>query len=375
MNCFKGKKRKPWLVFLFIFFGFLLLEIFLYARLLSIRGSFARTLVDSDTRPVKVITPDKSSGHVYIRVLGRVKAGQEVDVRTDISGTVRRINCLLGAEVRKDQVIVELDDYRTEALFEEAKYKLRSARSTLEESRRIYRRDEILFEKGIVSEDQLSASRNRVEVGSADVKAIEAFFDRAKWDYDSLMLRSPIHGRIVEIVPDVGQDVAAGNLVARVMNLESMKVVVGVDAGVARTVEPGDAVSVYESSDDEEDAVSARIKAVSPGADASVGIYDVEIAIDPSYALWLPGEMVFVKIPVKILRGVTSVPKKAVLSDIVGSYILVEKNGEAFRVPVNVVWTSESFGYVPFDSIPPDSRIIVDGNSGLVPGSRVSVID
>ncbi len=371
----KERKRKAWLIFLFIFFGFLLLEAFLYVRLLSIRSSFAQASGDADTIPVKVITPNKSSGHVPIRVLGRVKAAQEVDVRADVNGTVKKIDFLLGSTVRKDQVIVHLDDYRTEALFKEARYKLQSARSTLEENQRIYKRDKVLFEKGIVSGDQLSASQSRVKVGSADVKSLESFFDRAKWDYESLMVKSPIDGRIVEIVPDVGQEVFAGNLVARVMNLKSMKIVVGVDAQVARAVDPGDVVSVYESSGEKENAISARIKGVSPGADVSAGIYDVEIVIDSPYALWLPGEMVFVEISVKMFQDVITIPKKAVLSDIVGSYVLVEKNGEVFRVPISVKWASGSMGYVPFDSIPSDSRIIVEGNYGLIPGSRVNVID
>lgn len=375
---FRERKTKNWLTLVLIFLGFLLLLLLLYAKFLQERESSAQDRSgDKVYRPIKVMAPIVSSGSVYTEVLGRVRGKQTVLVRTTVSGWVNRIDSGRGQEIEEDGIILELHDYRVETRLDEAKYNLESAKGKLAEAERIYRRNSALFEKGIVSEDETEASLNLLETASAGVKALEASYKRAKWNYENLKIRSPIQGQVVEIVPDVGQETRNGDVVAKVVNLSGRKVIAGVDVSVARSVNRGDVLEVSLTRDGTVETVAGEVDGVSPGSDDLSGTYDVEIAISDPSVKWWPGEMVSVKIPVQMLDNVVRIPKTAVLSDNKenSSFVLVEKNGEVLKAKVAPTWIDDNSAYISFDSLPPDSRIITEGNFGLLPGQPVRVVD
>ncbi len=375
---FRERRMKGWLTLVLIFLGFLLVLFLLYARFLQEReSSVQQHSQDNVYRPIKVMTPVASSGSVYTEVLGRVRGKQTVLVRTTVSGWVKRIDSGRGQEIEKDGIILELYDYRVETRLDEAKYNLESAKGELAEAERVYRRNVALFEKGIVSEDETDASRNLLETASAGAKALEASYKRAKWNYENLKIRSPIQGQIVEIVPDIGQETRNGDVVAKVVNLSGRKVIAGVDVSVARSVERGDVLEVSLTRDGTVETVVGEVDGVSPGSDDFSGTYDIEIAISDPSVKWWPGEMVSVKIPVQTLDNVVRIPKTAVLSDSGGnfSFVLVEKNGEVLKAKVVPTWVDDNSAYISFDSLPPASRIITEGNFGLLPGQPVKLVD
>ena len=367
--------RKRWLVFLLIFAGFVLLEIFLYARLVSVRATAEDSSSVRGERPVKAMVPVASSGFVHAEVLGRVYARQTVDVRANATGWVERVDFGRGGEIRKDEVILRLRDYRTESRLEEAKYNLESASRRLRETERVYRKNVLLLEKGIVSEDSAEASRSLFEADSAQVKALESAYRRAKWNHDSLRVRSPIDGRVLEVVPDVGQEVRDGDVVARVVNLGGIKVVAGVDASTAKLVESGASLRMSLSRGGAEETASGEVEGVSRGSDGVSGTYEVEIAVPDPGVEWWPGEIVSVRVPVKELSNVVQIPRTAVLSRGGADFVMLEKDSEVSRVPVTVDWADGGSGYVSFDSLPEGSRIVIEGNLGLRPGDRVRVVD
>ena len=372
------REKRSWLVLLLIFLGFLFVLVFLYAKFLYERESNAHYhSEESAYRPIKVMTPVSSSGSIYTEVLGRVRGKQTVLVRTTVSGWVRRIDSGRGQEIEKDGIILELYDYRVETRLDEAKYNLESVRGKLAEADRVYRRNTALFEKGIVSEDETEASRNLFETASASVKALEASYNRAKWNYDNLKIRSPIQGQVVEIVPDIGQEIRNGDVVARVVNLSGRKVIAGVDVLVARGVKRGDVLEVFLSREGIVETVKGEVKGVSPGSDDFSGTYDIEIAISDPSVKWWPGEIVSVKILMRRFDNVVKIPKTAVLFDNkeAFSFVLVEKNGEVSKIKVTPTWIDDNSAYISFNSLPPDSRIITEGNFGLLPGQLVRIID
>lgn len=375
---FRERKTKNWLTLVLIFLGFLLLLLLLYAKFLHERESSAQDRSgDKVYRPIKVMTSVASPGSVYTEVLGRVRGKQTVLVRTTVSGWVKRIESGRGQEIEEDGIILELHDYRVETRLDEAKYNLESAKGKLAEAERVYRRNSALFEKGIVSEDETEASLNLLETASAGVKALEASYKRARWNYENLKIRSPIQGQVVEIVPDVGQETRNGDVVAKVVNLSGRKVIAGVDVSVARSVNRGDVLEVSLAKDGTVETVAGEVDGVSPGSDDLSGTYDIEIAISDPSVKWWPGEMVSVKIPVRTLDNVVRIPKTAVLSDDKenSSFVLVEKNGEVLKAKVAPTWIDDNSAYISFDSLPLDSRIITEGNFGLLPGQPVRVVD
>ena len=370
---FRKSGRRRWLIFFLMFFGFVFLLVFLYGRFLLERETYADHAPSE--RPVKVMEPAADSGFVYAQVLGRVMGKQTVDVRAAVPGWVKSASSGRGREIKKDGIILELYDFRTETRLDEARYGLERARMNLAEARRVYRRNAALLEKGIVSADETEASRNLSEAEASGVLALEASYRRAKWHRDSLKVRSPIDGSVVEIVPDIGQEVRAGDIVARVVNLSGRKVIASVDISVAGAVGRGDGIEVFLERDGERQSAMGEVEGVSPGSDDLSGTYDIEISISDPSVKWWPGEIVSVRIPVRRLDDVVRVPRTAVLSADGETFVMVEKEGKALRVPVKVVWADDRSGYASSGALPAGARIITEGNFGLRPGEPVKIID
>ena len=114
-------------------------------------------------------------------------------------------------------------------------------------------------EKGIVAKDEVESNLNQLESDKANVKAIEASYNRIKWDFDNLKIKSPIEGELVEIEPDVGQEVLNGEIVAKVVNLETKKIIAGLDASLARMVKPDTEVELILNNGTGEEVTNGNI--------------------------------------------------------------------------------------------------------------------
>ena len=81
------------------------------------------------------------------------------------------------------------------------------------------------------------------------------------------------------------------------------------------------------------------------------------------------------EVPVEKLENVIKVPRTAILSDSKSVFLFTFNEGKAIKVPVNVTWLNDKQGAIPQDSLPQDSKIIVEGHSGLADKQPVRIIN
>lgn len=375
MKLIQRRSKKSWVIFFLIFAGFILFLTFLYVRLLSVRSQAANELKPDSPVPVRVVSAEKTSGWLYREVLGRIEGSQEIDIRTNVSGWVESKNFKRGDSVSKDDVIIELDDQRTQAVYSEAIYNLESAKARLKESRRKYNQNQILLEKGIISKDTMEESENQVNIDTANVNSLEASLKRTKFNYDKLKVRSPIEGQLVEITPDIGQEVMDGEVVAKVVNISEIRVVSGVDASLARSLKNDLKVELILGRGGESETADGIITGISKDFADNTGIYEVEVEVVDKNINWWPGEIVTIRFPARKYENVVKVPRSAVLSDSSEIFIFIVDNGRSMKVPLDVTWVNDEFGYTSFGQVPADSEIITEGASGLASGQQVRVLN
>ncbi len=366
--------KKQWLKFLIII-GIVFLFLFgLYLRLVSVRSEAAKTVSADITKPVRVISPQPTETWLYREVLGRVEGGQEIDIRADVGGWVEEIYFKRDEPVAKDQVIIKLSDDRKIVALQEAEFRLKASKANLNEINRKYNQNKTLFEKGIISRDNLDSNRNQLAVENANMKSLEAAYNRVKWDFDNLDIRSPIDGTLIKILPDVGQEVFVGESLATVVNLKNKRVIAGVDASVARLVKNGAEVDLTLSTQGITETGKGEIVGISRNSNDDSGVYEIEVTLTGDDLNWWPGEIVTVKLPIKKLENMINVPRTSVFSDSAEVFIFVANGNKSIKVPVEVTWVDDKNGFIPFDSLPADSKIITEGSSGLTNGQDIRII-
>ena len=366
--------KKQWFKFTIIVCVFLIFLLGLYLRLRSVRSDAAKTVTSDIPKPVKVISPVASENWLYREVLGRVEGRQTINIRADVSGWVDEIYLKRDDEVKRGEIIIRLSDERKVVALKEAEYRLKASKASLREIERKYKQNQTLFQKGIISRDNLDSNKNQLEVERANMQSLEASYNRIKWNYDHLEIKSPIDGTVIDIVPDVGQEVSEGEQVARVVNLSNKRLIAGVDASIARLVKTGTEVDLKSNSQGITELGKGEIVGVSRNSDDETGTYEIEVKILTDEVNWWPGEIVAISVPIKKLSNVISVPRTAVLSGSNEIFIFVSQNGKSLKVPVEVTWVDDKTGLIPLEILPKDSLIIIEGSSGLTSGQKLTII-
>lgn len=180
---------------------------------------------------------------------GRLEA-TEVDIATKFSGRVEEILFDEGDRVEAGQIVARMDTASLEAQLAEAQASVMSVekqrinavatlaqrKSECELAKKNFARSKKLFEKGIISSQQLDqqtaeleVAESRCDAAKADVsnadaiiKAAIAETDRIKSDIEDSVLRSPISGRVQYRLAEPGEVLASGGKVLSIIDLSDV---------------------------------------------------------------------------------------------------------------------------------------------------------
>lgn len=366
--------KEQWKWFAGFLICFFVVMLALYFRMSSVRSSALESDFKRKPQPVNVLIPVITDVWRTANFLARVQGGQTIQLRTDVGGWVEEKRVEIGSSVDIDDTLLVLKDERKEFALLEAKSRLNSARADLKELKRLYNKNISLVQRGIVAKDTLESLDNQIAAKAAEVNALDASYQRSNWDFEHLIIKSPIKGKIIDVIPDIGQEVMANEIVINLVNSSRKKVVAGVDANWARILRKDTEVKLSNFINNELETSVAVIKGISPNIDRASGTYSVEAEIVGEANNWLPGEIVNMEVPIELLQNVIKVPRTAILSDSSDVFLFTFIEGKAVKVPIKVTWLNDKQGAISSDSLPKDSKIIIKGNSGLADKQPVRII-
>jgi len=188
---------------------------------------------------------------------GRLEA-TEVDIATKFSGRVKEILFDEGDKIESGQIVARMDTSSLQAQLSEAKASVVSAekqrinamallaqrKSECELARKNLSRANKLYEKGIISSQQLDqqtaekeVAESRCDAAKADVSNAEASIqaakaetDRIKSDIEDSVLKSPVSGRVQYRLAEPGEVLAAGGKVLTIIDLTDVYMTVFLSA-------------------------------------------------------------------------------------------------------------------------------------------------
>jgi len=141
---------------------------------------------------------------------GRLEAVDQVEIHPRVTGYIKRVTFAEGKEVKKGEVLFEIDPRPYEADLARAEAELESARSAASLAKSEVQRAGKLVAMQAISREEFD-SRTSAEVqGGAQVRALEAAVQTARLDLDWTRVRSPIAGRVSNALVTAGNLVQAG---------------------------------------------------------------------------------------------------------------------------------------------------------------------
>jgi multidrug efflux system membrane fusion protein len=131
---------------------------------------------------------------LYIDEIGQAVASASVTVQPQVTGMLTSKDFVDGADVKKGDLLFQIDPRPFVAALDQAKANLLQAQAALQYAQSDYSRYQNLKGTPAVSEEEIEQKENTVEVDAATVKAAQAAVETAQVNLDYCRITSPIDG-------------------------------------------------------------------------------------------------------------------------------------------------------------------------------------
>jgi multidrug efflux system membrane fusion protein len=163
------------------------------------------------TIAVEVAQVLKNSAPTTLIAPGRIEAVESVNVRSQVSGILQKINFKSGANVSKNQLLFQIDDAGFVTTLEQAKANLAKDQAQLEETKRDVDRLKSLVKNNFVSKQAYTKIGSELSMQSAVIKSDQEKIKEAQLKVDYSKIRSPIDGLSGNVTVKVGDLITIAN--------------------------------------------------------------------------------------------------------------------------------------------------------------------
>lgn len=251
-----------------------------------------------------------------VTATGTIEAVTSVTVGTQVSGIVNKLYVDYNSQVKKGQVIAELDKTNLLSELNTAKANMASAQSQLNYQSANMKRYQTLYQKGLVSADDYENALLTYRQAKEQVATAKEQVQRAQTNLGYATITSPIDGTVISKSVEEGQTVAASfntpELFTIAKDLTNMQVVADVDEADIGAVKEGDRVTftvdAYPDDTFEGTVKQVRLQATTTN---NVVTYEVVISAQNADLKLKPGLTANVTIYTQERAGVLAVANKA----------------------------------------------------------------
>jgi membrane fusion protein (multidrug efflux system) len=301
--------------------------------------------------PVKalVVRPQALSNKVL--TTGTVLADEEVDLRSEVSGTVRQIAFAEGARVRKGELLVKIDDSELRAQLK----RLESERNLAADKER--RRRE-LYSKQNISPEDYQVALNELNAVQAEVELYEARIAKTE-------IRAPFDGTVGLRFVSEGSYVTPAIRIARLQDARRVKVDFAVPERYASTIRAGLTIRFRLSGTDE--TFEGTVYAIEPKIDPATRSLLLRARAPNPRGHLVPGAFAEIELVVEEIPDALMIPTQALVPDLQGQKVYVVEGGAAREQRVETGIRTDTQVQITAGLAPLDT-VITSGILQIAPG-------
>ncbi len=268
---------------------------------------------------IQVIEPRRVENRIYLT--GLVEAWEAVTISAEISGQIEWQGLEEGDPVAMGQEILRISTTSIQARLDQAR-----AEQTL--GAQDFERVHELRERGISSSQEYDRA-------SANRDAASARLRMAEIDFAHSVIKTQMPGVIDRLYNEAGEFVAVGKPLARVVQVDKLKVLVGIPERDVARFHTGDTVAVrFDAMPD--DTFDAKIFRVATTAEPATRTFRTEIEVTNPAGVLKPGMIAVVALVREAFPQAITVPMFSVLSRPEGLFVFIEIEAKAVMRAVDV---------------------------------------
>jgi membrane fusion protein, multidrug efflux system len=287
---------------------------------LILAGGFAlhiKKLIASAPKPgPQTVTATKVGSQDWqptLAAVGSVVPVRGVDVTTEIAGLVREIHFKSGQDVKKGDVLVELNADADKA-------QLAALEAAADLSATVLKRDKAQFEAQAIAQAQVDAD-------SADLKSKRALAAQQQAVIDKKTIRAPFSGRLGITTVNPGQYLNPGDKIVTLQTIDPVYVDFNLPQKSVGELQVGQLVNV---ASDGFPGVTfpGKISAISPKVDTATRNVVVEATLANPKRQLLPGMFANAAVEVGDKKHYLTLPQTAITYNPYGSTVFVVMTGD-----------------------------------------------
>ena len=323
--------------------------------------------------PVEAIEVKQQDVVEWIRGVGTVSANQSVNIGAEVGGKVAEIRVDVGDLVREGDVLARLDDERLRIARNLARAEVNIAAANLEDAKSDVRRQEDLFNDGIISETVIEDAKLEVSTNKGKLEMAKAKLAAAERNLADATVVSPIDGEITRRHVDMGELIQPGDLLFDIVDIREVKVLMYVSEQDVTRLRQGQQ-AVLEVDGYPGLKFHGKLHTISAEADSETRTFPVEILVrnDGRPEKLLPGFIGRVGIRGRVFENAILIPEEVVvIRDGNPTVYVVASDTTSARI---VEPGFKEHGYVLIrDGLEAGDRVIVTGQESLQDGARILV--
>jgi RND family efflux transporter MFP subunit len=298
-------------------------------------------------------------------VSGTVKALNYAVIKAKVAGELKEVTVREGDRVSAGQVLARIDPIEYQQRWNQLKEQAAAAKSQLEIAQRQWESNKALVDQGFISKVALDNSQASLQGAIASHRAAMAGADVARKALDDSVLVAPFAGVIAVRSAQPGERVGIDARVMELVDLSQLEIETPLTPSDSVDVRVGQTARIQ--IEDRPQFVSAKVKRISPSAQAGSRSVMVYLSIDAPeglrHGLFAKGQ-----IQLKTVQAL-SLPLSAIRTDRAKPYVqVVEKVGETQQV----VHKTVELGLRGIDAQQPETDTWV-AVTGVSPNSQVLI--
>ena len=306
----------------------------------------------------KVLHPERNDNR--IASTGTVLANEEVEIRSEVQGKIRRVAFKEGGRVKKGDLLVKIDDAELQAQVLRTQYQRKLAEDN-EYRMRMQLKIEAVSQKDY---DQAMSELNMAKAGEQLLRA-----QLAKTE-----LRAPFSGVLGLKFVSEGGFVSPATRITTLQEINPVKLDFSIPGKYAGRVKPGQAIRFTIQGSDM--VHEGKIYAVDPRIDPETRSLQLRALCPNPDEKILPGSFAAVEIPFEAVDSALMVPTEALSADGRGAKVFLYRDGKAEPRPVQAGLRTDSAVQIT-SGLSAGDTVITSGIVQIRPGAPVtlSIID
>jgi len=301
---------------------------------------------------------------------GTVEAPSSSQVASEVEGIVAKLHAREGSRVKKGDPLVSVKSDHLDLQLQAATAQHREAEARFALAEHNLERSSGLYDKEILSRQQLDDARFELEAWRGRVDQLEAEMKRIQLDIERSIVRAPFSGVVAAELTEVGQWVGKGATVMELFSPYNLEIRIelperyfadfktGADVRVTFEAIPG-----YET--------IGKVASIVPRANVQARTFPMRIKVRNDENRIGAGMLAKVALGAGTARKATLVPKDALITRGSKKFVyVIDSGGTVEMVPVTTgigvgSWVAVEGGLTP------SAKVITRGNERVRPGQRV----